>query len=211
MLIGFELEDYLKTYPGELRVSGSLEIDQRIKERHGRARDIYRTLKNNFRSIGYYDDASWAYFKERQMEKETFQPTRARRYYGHELPKTCSARSFHWWWFHLKYTAKWLLGWAAELSCGYGERPLRTVVWAGVILVMFPLLFRWTGNVVSEVGAMTWLDYFNYSLGAFTTIGFNQFRATTPLAQTLTSIEALLGISVLALLMFALGNRVSRL
>jgi hypothetical protein len=67
-----------------------------------------------------------------------------------------------------------------------------------------------SGGIVSEAGPMTWLDYFNYSFGAFTTMGFNQFHATTPLAQTLTSIEALLGISILALLMFTLGNRLSR-
>ncbi len=57
---------------------------------------------------------------------------------------------------------------------------------------------------------MSWIDYINYSFGAFTTIGFSNFQTTTALAQTLTSIEALLGISILALLMFTLGNRISR-
>ena len=105
---------------------------------------------------------------------------------------------------------KWVLDWAAELSCGYGEKPMRSIVCATGILLIFPILFWLSGGVVSDTGLMTWLDYFNYSLGAFTTMGFSEFRATTSSAQTLTSIEALLGISILALLMFTLGKRISR-
>ncbi len=39
---------------------------------------------------------------------------------------------------------------------------------------------------------------------------FSRFETTGVIAETLASIEALLGISILALLMFALGNRISR-
>lgn len=98
----------------------------------------------------------------------------------------------------------------AEITCGYGERPLRTVVCAFVIVLVFPFLFMWSGGVVATNGSMSTIDYFNYSFGAFATIGFSQFIPITPVAQTLTSIESLLGIAFLALLMFALGNRISR-
>ena len=144
------------------------------------------------------------------MAKMTRHPSRARHYYADELSDSRTLVSRGWWGFYLRHTLKWLLDWAAELSCGYGERPLRTVLWAGVVLLVFPLLYRASNGVISAAGAMSWLDYFNYSFGAFTTFGFDQFQAVTPLAQTLTSIEALLGISVLALLMFTLGNRISR-
>jgi len=110
----------------------------------------------------------------------------------------------------MKYTVKWLIDWLAELSCGYGEKPLRTLLMAAFILILFPLLYRLSGGVIVVDAEMAWLDYFNYSFGTFTTIGFNNFQAVTPLAQTLTSIEALTGISILALLMFTLGNRISR-
>jgi hypothetical protein len=62
-------------------------------------------------------------------------------------------------------------------------------IWARAILLLFPLLFYWSGGIVSEYDRVTWLDYFNYSLGAFTIMGFGQFQAVTPLAQTLTSLE----------------------
>jgi uncharacterized protein YjbI with pentapeptide repeats len=195
--------------------------------RHRQAQAIYLALKNNFYSLGLYEDGSWAYTKERQSRRATYHPRRAGWYYGDELravvhgestgeateerqTRKATPSSWHWWWFHARYTWKWLLDWAAELSCGYGERPLRTVVWAGAILLVFPFLYAWSGGIQSTTGPLSWLGYFNYSLGAFTTIGFAQFEATTSLAQTLTSLQALLGISILALLMFALGNRISR-
>lgn len=97
------------------------------------------------------------------------------------------------------------------MSCGYGERPLNTIFLAFASLALFPILYRLVGGIVDDMdGVMTWLDYFNYSLATFTTIGFSQFTATTPLSQTISSLEALLGVSLLALLMFVLGNRISK-
>jgi len=193
-------------------------VDQlpiKYKERHLAARyqeasEIYMNLKNSFLSHGRYKEASWAYVKERQMRRATLAPWRARLYFSEEFARSQTIWSWRWWWLQFKYMLKWMLDWAADLLCGYGERPLRTVLWAGVVLLVFPLLYRVSNGVVSAAGAMSGLDYFNYSFGAFTTFGFDRFQAVTPLAQTLTSVEALLGISMLALLMFTLGNRISR-
>ena len=41
------------------------------------AKEAYLTLKTNFDSIGRYEDASWAYVKEQQMEKAMHFPTTA--------------------------------------------------------------------------------------------------------------------------------------
>ena len=57
-------------------------LDARYKE----AMEIYLTLKKAFINAGRYDDASWAYVKERQMERKTYFPPTALRYYDHELP-----------------------------------------------------------------------------------------------------------------------------
>jgi uncharacterized protein YjbI with pentapeptide repeats len=175
------------------------------------AQIIYRELKNNFYGMGLYEDGSWAYVRERRSRRATYNPRWARQYYGAELPGETSLLSWRLWWFYLKYTWKWLLDWAAELSCGYGEKPLRTLVWALAVILIFPLFYWLSGGIVSVGGTpLTWLDYLNYSFGAFTTIGFARFVTANWIAETLTSLEALLGISVLALLMFALGNRISR-
>jgi hypothetical protein len=191
------------------------DLPTRYKERHFASRyreaaEIYMNLKNAYLSHGRYKEASRAYIRERQMSRMMHHPKRAKYYFADDFARARAVFSWHWWKFYLEYTIKWLLDWAAELSCGYGERPLRTVAWAGAILLVFPFLYAWSGGVQSTTSPLSWLDYFNYSLGAFTTIGFAQFEAATPLAQTLTSLQALLGISILALLMFALGNRISR-
>jgi hypothetical protein len=182
-----------------------------LKERYYHAREIYLALKSSFLNSGRYDDASWAYIKERQMEKETCHPKRARQYYSDEIPAGCSMRSLKWWRFYAKHTTKWLLDWATELSCGYGEKPLRVVLASALILALFPLLYRLSGGIApASRQPLSCLDYFHYSFGAFTTINFPDLVPTNHTAKMLTSFEALLGISVLAMLMFTLGNRISR-
>jgi uncharacterized protein YjbI with pentapeptide repeats len=171
---------------------------------------VYRVLKTMFADSGQYADASWAYVKERQLKRQMHGLSNARNNFQLEFPvhgRFIKIRQFG---FYLKHFYLWLLDWAAELSCGYGERPLRSIFLALITLLIFPAFYALSGGVVSEAGQMTWLDYFNYSFATFTTLGFNQFSAVTPLAQTISSIEGLIGISILALLMFALGNRISR-
>jgi hypothetical protein len=176
-----------------------------------RAHEIYSELRISFLNHGYYDDASWAHFKERSIERQMHSPRQARLYYGDELPENTTLLSWRRWWFYLKHTVRWILLWGAELSCGYGEKPLRTLWWALAIVLVLPVFYWLSGGIVSVGGTpLAWLDYLNYSFGAFTTISFARFVTANWIAETLTSLEALLGISVLALLMFALGNRISR-
>ncbi len=179
------------------------------------ARAAYRALKNNFSGIGRYGDASWAYIKERQMGKKMhWPPSRACECYPEELAAAAadgSSRILHLARFYSRHLALHLTDWIVELTCGYGEKPVRTLVWALAVVLIFPVLYWLSGGIVSvNVSTLTWLDYMNYSLGAFTTIGFARFETETWVAETLTSLEALLGISGLALLMYTLGNRISR-
>jgi hypothetical protein len=163
-------------------------------------------LKNAFLASGRYEIAGRLYIKERQLRRAMLAPWRVHQY----QPSLFSATKWGWPWSYMKATWRWLMEWGADLSCCYGERPLRIVFWALIVILAFSILYAVSGGLSSDNAPMTWLDYLNYSLGAFTTMGFNQYHADTALAQTLTSIEALLGISLLALLMFALGNRISR-
>jgi uncharacterized protein YjbI with pentapeptide repeats len=197
------------------RLGVDIKVEQHLAKSMLEAKDVYLCLKNNFRSIGQYDDASWAYIKERQMGKRThWPPRRARDCYPAELDRLPSSGLRRRWQllkFSIKHLLAYITDWIAELACGYGEKPLRTLGWAFVVIFAFPIFYRLSGGVISVGGMpLTWLDYLNYSFGAFTTIGFSNFATVNPLAQILTSVEALLGISVLALLMFALGNRISR-
>jgi uncharacterized protein YjbI with pentapeptide repeats len=185
--------------------------DHGLQTRYIAAVEVYLGLKNAFMSSGRYKDASWAYIKERQMERKTYYPLVARYYYGSELPTKCSTQSFRWWRFHLKYTIKWCLNWVADLLVGYGERPLRAASCGGVAIVVFALAFWLSGGVSNPNGQpIRWIDYLHYSLATFSTIGFPALTPGNDLAKLLTSLEALTGISLLALLMFSLGNRINR-
>jgi uncharacterized protein YjbI with pentapeptide repeats len=200
--------DYLRWDDPELTED---EWDMYFVHRLERAREIYAELRSSFLKHGFYDDASWAHFKERSLERQMHQSCQAKLYYGDELPENATLLSWRWWWFYLKHTARWVLLWGAELSCGYGEKPLRSIGWALAVVLIFPVFYWLSGGIVSTNSRpLSALDYLNYSLGSFTTIGFARFNTANWIAETLTSLEALLGISVLALLMFALGNRISR-
>lgn len=59
-----------------------------VPGRFAQASSIYRSLKNNFLSIGSYSDASWAYVKERKMRKNThWPPEQIRKNYPVEVNK----------------------------------------------------------------------------------------------------------------------------
>jgi uncharacterized protein YjbI with pentapeptide repeats len=182
-----------------------------IPGRYAQATSIYRALKNNFLSIGSYHDASWAYVKERKMRKQThWPPKRLRESYPAEfsgLPQKGLKGKWCLLQFYGKNFVSFILDWVFELTSEYGEKPSLTLLWALAFVLSFTFLFQWIGGIT---GPQTWLDYFNYSLGSFVTVSFGEFEAVTPLAKTFTSLEALLGICVLGLLMFALGNRINR-
>lgn len=201
-----EYNEYLNRLTGRIDESS---IVHRRAFRFVEAANIYSSLKNNLMNSGRYREASWAYIRERQLRKKSLSPRNSLIVYRALEPsdKAWAGSSVK---YFLKSFFKWIGDWLAELSCGYGERPLLTLIWAAAIIVLFSFVFQWSGGIASSSGQMTFLHYINYSLGAFTTMGYGQYEAVTLIAQTLTSIEALLGISVLALLMYALGNRISR-
>jgi uncharacterized protein YjbI with pentapeptide repeats len=190
-------------------------IAEELKKEYAKAHKAYIGLKRNFDNIGRYADASWAYIKERQMRKKThWPPGQARACFPEELENLAPSGPRRLWQFakfYAKHLTSYLGNWLVEVTSGYGEKPLRTLWWALAIIVIFPVFYCCCGGIVLADGStLTWLDYLNYSFGAFTTTGFARFETTNWMAETLTSLEALLGISVLALLMFALGNRISR-
>jgi uncharacterized protein YjbI with pentapeptide repeats len=204
-----EFDNYLKKY-----LSHYNNDPEGVKRHHrGRIHEVvesYRSLKKLFLDSGRYADASWAYIRERQARRRSHFFTNAKYYYNMEVESLSKPNFIGHSIFYINHFLRWLLDWIAELSCGYGEKPLRTLFWAIIIIPIFALMFYLSNGIISNSGSMTWIDYFNYSAASFSTIGFNQYTATISFSQTLTSIEALFGIALVALLMYALGNKISR-
>jgi len=189
------------------------DIGEDIAREYYKAKEAYLLLKNNFNQIGRYDDASWAYIRERQMEKMTYHRKLARTYYAktESLPEGISPKSWTWWRFYVKYTLKWLWDWIIEWLCGYGERPLNVVAVAlGVLIIIFPFLYSLTGLAPRSGQNLLPRDLFLYSLYSFASMEHPTLQATSWIAQLFTGLESLSGIGLLALLMYTLGRRISR-
>lgn len=73
------------------------------------AAQAYNRLKNNFRDIGKPDDASWAFIKEKRLERNTYKI------------------------FSCKRAGNWIM----DHSCCYGERPWQIFFVTLVIVILF--------------------------------------------------------------------------
>lgn len=103
------------------------------------------------------------------------------------------------------------MSWLSDLLVGYGERPLRAALCSLVAIIFFMVIFWLSGGISSTDGEpVRLLDYFQYSLATFSTVSFADLVPTNEFAKLATSVEALTGISFLALVMFSLGNRINR-
>jgi hypothetical protein len=201
-------------------------VGEELVGEYGRARDAYLRLKRNFDNLGDYAASAWAYQKERQMEKAASAPWRARRFYGEaqlgdtwedvegikklqpQLPN-CHPRVL---WFYTRHTLKWLSDWVVECLCCYGESIWRVLAWMLLVILGFAAYYQVSSAVVTssqDVATSLW-DHLIFSLGAFTTLQPARLQAARPGVELLTTIQAIIGISLAGLLGFVAGNRIRR-
>jgi len=187
-----------------------------LQEKQGKyqeARYIYLALKNNFEEIGDDEAASWAYVKQREMERKTYFPLYARQYhYDREVPRDASPALVALYWrpkFYIKYGFKWLRSFVLGMFWGYGEKPANALLFAIVAVSFFTLFFWWQGGIVAMPARDLRLwDYFIYTLGAFTTTSFADMNPVTSLAKIMTSLVGIAGVTALAIFASALGQRI---
>ena len=129
-------------------------ILQEQKKDFSGAKEIYLLVKNNFHSIGRYEDENWAFKKEKDMERKS----------------NCHFKTLH----------KWL--WSCFLNgiFGYGMQPSKVIMSAILIITLFAFLFMSPGitNVVGieEITSNNFLDCMYFSTITFTTLGYGNFR-----------------------------------
>jgi hypothetical protein len=165
------------------------------------ASQTYLLHKNNFLTLGRYEDAAWAYIKEQQMEK----------------------MALHWEWrssFSKNWFSflRWLRNWSFELLTGYGERAWMPAIWAIIVVLAFAVGYATAGNIAPDFagdpetaqGSHNFVDALTHSIAAFATIGFNTLEPIGWGARLLTALESAFGIGLFALFIFTLGNRMSR-
>ena len=150
------------------------------------AEEAYRGLKSYFLSAGMYNDAGWASFKEKSIERFLMRERRD----PHYIPSLVMAA-----------------------LCGYGEKPARIVLSAFLTIIFYALLYSLLGSIRNAQfpdQAMSWSDYIYYSAITFTTVGYGDFLPKAHgLFRLLAASEAFLGVFLSGLFVFTLARRYS--
>ncbi len=150
------------------------------------AEESYRDLKQYFMNSGMYNDASWASFKEKSMERVI-----------------------------LKKKGDWIYipSLIMNILCGYGEKPYRIVLSAIGTIALFAILYHSFNAVQGPCNPsylMRWYDYLYYSAITFTTVGYGDF-VPKPIGafRLLAAAEAFCGVFVTGLFIFTLARKYS--
>ncbi len=157
------------------------------------AEEIYRHLRKVFETEGLFEKAG--YFFEREMVVRRKQ-----------MPK----------WSVPRFFSK-----LVDLFCGYGEQPMRVIIFSNVIILLFAVLYFISG--VSFAGeqlayrsglgvgqnATAFLDSLYFSVVTFTTLGYGDI---TPLglSRLFAACEALVGSFTLALFVVVFVKKMTR-
>ncbi|MGH9879072.1 MAG: pentapeptide repeat-containing protein, partial [Nitrososphaerales archaeon] len=174
----------------------------------------YAALKKNFDDLGDYDAASWAYRKEKRMEK-----LEARQ-------KGRSALSNHQWREALGGYFKFFNDTLVEGLCDYGESAGRVVGWmAALLFIIGPLLFSrmggfvWSEKLVQHYYELpsawhqfgfSYYQYFLYTFNVFTTANFLSLQPINDAVKLASGLFAIVGVALTGLLGFIIGHRLRR-
>ncbi len=148
--------------------------------------ESYRALKNYFLQNGMYNDASWAAFKEKTMER-----------------------------LMLKKNGNWhyIPSLFMDITCGYGEKPHRIVISALFTIFGFALLFwslRGIESSIDPTAVLRWSDYLYHSTVTFTTVGYGDIiPKASSLFRLMAATEAFLGVFLTGLFIFTLARKYS--
>jgi len=164
-----------------------LFTDYRVyEEGYVAAEETYRSLKRYFISEGRYDDASWASFKEKTMEKIRLRKAR-----------------------DLKYIPMAIMG----LLCGYGEKPQRIISSSFFIIIAYAGIFFLLKSIMASANSafsFNFGDYIYYSVVTFTTLGYGDIIPKTSTIFRLIAVsEAFLGAFLMGLFIFTLARKYS--
>lgn len=186
------------------------DVEGHIIQEHKRdflgAKGIYSALRNNFRSLGRYDDQVWAFKKEKDMERKVY--------------------------FYAGRPVKWFSSLLLNGLYGYGVEPLKVVLSAVIMVFFFAFLFLIFGISVKEclepstvregrgktprsdlftrVRTVPWRRFWSclyFSSITFTTLTFGDYRPSSKTSRVLAGIEAFAGLFMMGLFVYTFARR----
>ena len=169
------------------------EDPKKQKQLYAEAEEIYRSIGRVMRNQGMTAEIGWFLYREMVTRRK-------------QLPRKSLPR---------------LISKFIDLFCGYGEKPMRLIYAAAVIIVSFSLLYANVGllhnGVVSDFSqANNATDalqvFFNsmyFSIVTFTTLGYGDF-SPIGLSRIIASVQAFTGSFTIALFVVVFVRRMTR-
>ena len=165
-------------------------IIQERENRYEEGKQIYLLLKNYFKQEGVYDISGEYYYREKLMETK-----------------------FNW---KEKKYLQWIGNMFFNLVAGYGERPLRVLIWwVGIILGYSFIYYFYNGiyiRMANNIASFNpkFLEALYFSIVTFTTLGFGDLAPKPGFFQLFASFEALLGAIFMAMFIFVFARKMIR-
>lgn len=101
----------------------------------------------------------------------------------------------------------WISNWFLNISCGYGERPLRTIGVALFVILLYTPIYMFLNTSQNE----TLVSSISFSTQAFTALIFGQSSTPVPLSiQFIGATQGFVGAFLIALFVFALTRSIHR-
>jgi uncharacterized protein YjbI with pentapeptide repeats len=169
------------------------------------AQASYLALEQNWKSIGSHDAASWAYKRGRRM---------GRFHAGQQARAAWGARD---WAGALRHGYRWSADRFVEWLCDYGESLSRIARAFALLIVVFGGLYGLTGGLIILEGPEAGPTYNPLDLLSYSAL--NMMTANPPeiglkptgrVTNLLVGIEGAVGIILMGLYGFVLGNRLRR-
>ncbi len=173
------------------------------------ARDAYVVLEQNFRTLGNGDEASWAFRKGRLMGKL------------HERETARHAFRQRDWRKMTRHGLGWLSDAFVEWLCDYGESLWRVMRAFGTLIAAFALFYGATQSLVrvstGPAGEIKRVTESPFDLLAYSFLNMLStsapdigLRPVSPVFYLVTSMQGAVGIVLIGLFGYVLGNRMHR-
>ncbi|MBG0761870.1 hypothetical protein BOO22_20955 [Vibrio cidicii] len=109
----------------------------------------------------------------------------------------------------LKYRFKWLVSMVNSIVWGYGERPLRIILFAVFVVSLYAGVYNLVDWVDKDGNSydLSLFDSFYYSVVTFSTLGYGDITPTTDILKILAGSEALIGALTIGLLIAGFSNK----
>ncbi len=106
----------------------------------------------------------------------------------------------------------WLFSHINNLVWGYGEKPIRALVWMGGIIIFSGVIYFYSHNIVmtESPGKINFFDSIYFSVITFSTVGYGDYMPVG-WVRWVAMLESLSGISLMPLFLIGLTRRYLRM